>query len=506
MSHTRGGRTNPIDAKRPRRISRRGFLALAGAVGGSAAAAYLGARFLSSPPSPPSLPADLDGVVIVGAGLSGLTAASDLLDAGIDVRVLEAHPWIGGRVRSRRWSNGQVTEMGAEDILDLDANLWRRIDGLGLAAEPLSPALDAYFVRGTYVPPATPTDAAFVGQIDAIPWADGSAKDAYWDFVAQTVTKDFAPPYGSAEDLALDVDTYTGYLADRGVHPDVDWFTGVNMKAELCARNQEVNALLGLDTYFYYYNARWYHLRGGNEQLPHAIASRLGGRVFTGVKVQEIVETADGVRAAYAREGAEGEIRARACVVSVQAPHVAPILPDLPPEKASALAQVRYGSYVLPQLRFSRRFWKDDYGLNTWSVNTDLATNYFVDQTYTQPGDDGILVGWIAADDAARLFSDAHHGDVTGDAKEAVVEAALGDLELVYPGARDHLVESYVTQWRHALPYFPPGYVALLPTLRAPFGRIFFCGDYTEGPGMDTAILSGERAAQQLLQAAVLAR
>lgn len=460
---------------------------------------YFGTAWLLAPRRPPTLPTSLDGVVVIGAGLSGLTAAVDLLEAGVEVRVLENHPWVGGRVRSRHWSNGQVTEMGAEDILNLDATLWRRIDAYGLPGEQLLPALDAYYVRGTYVPPVSGSEGDFIQQIRDVPWAEPAAEESYWDFVTRVVRRDFLPPYGSPEDVALDPVTYSDHLASEGVHPEVDWFTGVNMKAELCALNDEVNAMLGLDTYYYYYFARWYHIRGGNEQIPLALAARLGDRVFPRVRVTEVRQTPEDVRVTYERDGDVRSIRADACVVSVQAPHVLEIVPDLPAEKSDALGRVRYGSYVLPQMRFSRRFWELDYGLKTWSVNTDTTTNYFVDQTYTQPGPDGILVGWIAADDAARWYSPDHHGNVTGDAKDRVIDEALANLEAFYPGARAHLAESYVTQWKLALPYFPVGYLGLLPSLRDPFDRIFFCGDYTEGPGMDTAILSGERASAQVL-------
>ncbi len=55
-------------------------------------------------------------VVIIGAGLSGLSAAKDLLKANVSVRVLEARGRVGGRVLNHQLKNGGVVELGAEFI------------------------------------------------------------------------------------------------------------------------------------------------------------------------------------------------------------------------------------------------------------------------------------------------------------------------------------------------------------------------------------------------------
>lgn len=51
-------------------------------------------------------------VVVVGAGLAGLACARVLVDAGIDVRVLERAPVVGGRLATRRY-DGRPTDIGA---------------------------------------------------------------------------------------------------------------------------------------------------------------------------------------------------------------------------------------------------------------------------------------------------------------------------------------------------------------------------------------------------------
>jgi monoamine oxidase len=62
-----------------------------------------------------AIPESVD-VVIVGAGLSGLTAARDLLAGGKSVLVLEARDRVGGKVLNRPLKNGGVTEVGAEFV------------------------------------------------------------------------------------------------------------------------------------------------------------------------------------------------------------------------------------------------------------------------------------------------------------------------------------------------------------------------------------------------------
>ena len=77
-------------------------------------------------------------VIVVGAGLSGLTAARYLQDAGIDVIVLEASDGIGGRVRSDQ-INGWMCDRGFQ-VINPRYNEIRRLKVLqGVDFEPVSP-------------------------------------------------------------------------------------------------------------------------------------------------------------------------------------------------------------------------------------------------------------------------------------------------------------------------------------------------------------------------------
>ncbi|MEV1206570.1 FAD-dependent oxidoreductase, partial [Microbispora rosea] len=77
-------------------------------------------------------------VVVVGAGVSGLTAARRLRAAGLAVTVLEARDRVGGRVRTHRPSDGgPAMELGAQ-VVHGDRNpVWDVLEPG--AAEPVQP-------------------------------------------------------------------------------------------------------------------------------------------------------------------------------------------------------------------------------------------------------------------------------------------------------------------------------------------------------------------------------
>ena len=70
-------------------------------------------------------------VVVIGAGMAGLTAARVLAEAGLKVLVFEAQDRIGGRILTRHIGD-EAIELGAEFIHGRPAELWALIDEAGL--------------------------------------------------------------------------------------------------------------------------------------------------------------------------------------------------------------------------------------------------------------------------------------------------------------------------------------------------------------------------------------
>ena len=77
-------------------------------------------------------------VIVVGAGVAGLVAARELHRAGFPVRVLEAEPQVGGRVRTTAHPEGYVIDRGFQVMLSAYPALRRQVNLEWLGARPFA--------------------------------------------------------------------------------------------------------------------------------------------------------------------------------------------------------------------------------------------------------------------------------------------------------------------------------------------------------------------------------
>lgn len=89
-------------------------------------------------------------VIVIGAGVAGLSAAALLVAAGLDVLCLEATERVGGRLLSSSAAGGEL-DLGATWFWAGELRVARLLDQLGLTCFPQHIAGDALYEDGSGV-------------------------------------------------------------------------------------------------------------------------------------------------------------------------------------------------------------------------------------------------------------------------------------------------------------------------------------------------------------------
>src|SRR5256712_5069643 len=273
-----------------RQVSRREFIKVTGAAVGAAAVSGPIAAFAAAPPR----------IAIVGGGIAGLNAALTLQDVGIASTVYEASNRVGGRMHSdtTSWENAQTSEhcgelidSGHKTILKLPNRFNLPIVDL-LAAEPIKSS-ETYYFFGQYYPRAQAiTDfkpvynavhkdmsAAGYPTTYKIHTAAGVALDqmSVYDWIESRVPGGHGSPMGQLLDVA--------YNIEYGNVSTVQ--SSLNLIYLLAFQPIPGNfRIFGASD-------ERYHILGGNERLPKAIAATLSD-VRTGWALTAIAINGDG--------------------------------------------------------------------------------------------------------------------------------------------------------------------------------------------------------------------
>jgi len=443
-------------------------------------------------------------VIIVGAGLAGLSAAYELMQAGHDVTVLEARTRPGGRVYTLRdpFPEGLHAEAGATRVPDNHNFTIKYAELFGLTLDPFEPPdmPSVYYVRGQRIriTPGQKIDWPYhLSEEERVLGLDGMRQKYIWSMLSELgdVTD---PKWPSPEVLKrYDQMNRSDFWRSRGASSEAIALMslgGIDDRAETWStlfmlRNGAIHQKI----------SRYYKIRGGTDLLPKAFASRLSGKIYYGAPVAKIEQNAQSARVTFQQAGTYHTLEGGyvICAVPFSVQKDIEVAPAFSVEKQRAIEQLPYLSASKIFLQTKKRFWADE-GLSGFAT-TDLPISQVWDMTYTQPGTRGILQAFPLS---------LHSRRVTGMSENERISFALEQMEKTYPGTRNHF-EGGVTkcwdedEWAHGVSaYYKPGqFSSLLPHVARPEGRIHFAGEHTSvwiDGWMQGALESGNRVALEV--------
>lgn len=452
-------------------------------------------KLLSLPDHPPHR-----RVIVIGAGLAGLAAAVELLVARHDVHVLEARPRPGGRVLTLRdgFAEDLYAEAGATRIPDNHPWTLSYVKEFGLELVPFreSGTHDVIHIRGRRLRlplaqlndwplPLTSMERAATLAVLRAKYVQplfteaGNIQDSNW------------PP----EHLrAYDRMSWAEALAQRGASAAaISLLTLGSIAGGNGGRN--ISALQTIRAQSWRSKTQEYFMvRGGNDQLPKAMARRLADRITYGTPVVRIEQDEQQARV-ITRDRRQFQADYVVCAIPFTVLRHVDVTPRFSVMKRTAGRELSYDSVTKVFLQTRKRFWRDNH--ESGFATTDMAATETWDLGYPQRSAHGLLLSYVVGTAAQQLMK--------LDEKERIRSTAT-QVESIFPGLLSTLEGGRSFVWDHeewskgANSYFGIGQAFLQPHIASPEGRIHFAGDHASPwPGwMQGALQSGHRAAREI--------
>ncbi|AWK75488.1 oxidase [Rhodococcus oxybenzonivorans] len=433
-------------------------------------------------------------VVVVGAGMSGLMAATTLAPE-TGVVVLESTDRTGGRVETVRrgdyWINvgTQFTE-GTGTLIDA-------LDRHGIEMGSLAGKSIALYLNGGVVDTSNPVELMFrtrMTMMDRLGMAVIGAR-------ILAVMPFLESESRIAHRVRAKLDTRLASYLLKGVRSKLaaavvrSWSAQwMGCEVEETAATQFVTSV-GLALADPEKIPNFSLPVGGNQTLTDVLTEDLGDRIRLNSVVHSVRQDGGGVVVDYHDGDRPVRLRAKRAIVTAPADIAERIIPNLPQQHRNAFNDITYGRYVIVGFftdEVGPQRWDDYFAVSTPQLSFQAMFNH---AAAMRNGDDRKPGGALAC-----LAGGAHADALFDLPDEEIVSRFAKDLLAVFPELEGKLGEGIVRRHRRVVPFWAPGRRNSLPTLRDPLGSIYLAGDYQlDLPSLADAATSGERAAKDVL-------
>jgi len=440
-------------------------------------------------------------IVILGAGLAGLAAAEELSKAGHTVIVLEARNRPGGRVYTLRepFTDGVYAEAGAGRIPSTHALTLQYVQRFNLQLDPFWPesGSSVFLWRGKRQvvpfgknPDVSQFDVKFTPEERKLGF--GGLEEHYLKPLQDKMRALPQDGWPMPQLAGWGNLSWGDYLHKQGASDDA-------IKA--LAFGFEKDSLLDFvhDSLSHAVPKLW-KIRGGNDQLPHAMAKQVADKIKYNAEVVRLEQKNNSVTVTFRQNKKPQIIEADRviCTLPFTVLRKIPVHPNWSEQKDHAIKNIYMGPVARVFAQTKSRFWVLD-GRNGFAT-VDQPMEVWA-PTFNEPGTQGIVMSYIYEDLAVKYSA-------MSESKQ--IETTLDLYEQIHPGFKVQFEKATTWSWLND-PYARGAYMVVLPGqfptivkhLATPDGRVHFAGEHTSPwPGwMQGALHSGLRAAREVNEA-----
>lgn len=440
-------------------------------------------------------------VIVVGAGLSGLVAARQLVKHGLSVQVLEARNRVGGRTFDQLYKNQYAIPLGAQFTGPDEERLATLISELGLETCPLnaSKLVRVRLMGQTITYEVKPEEFNLKSITSGYDVLSDSALQVLdlLDELSEQVPLD--APY-----MASSAREWDAMSVDDWLHQTVG---GTDYEATLSSFLEMVTGMDSDSCSFLHFVFLWgalqahfvddRQLKGGAQLISLQMAKELEEFIHLQTPVTAIQQREEEVIVKSEGNTFEG----RCVIVAIPQNMTNELLynPPLPAERIQVFEQVKGAGGARCGLIFDTPFWqKRNLG---WGLSDEGPLNYIIDVS-PQNGAYGLLTGITVGRHVAKWAQISKL-----ERQEAALQQIARFFEMELPPLRDYVEQDWLAdEWSKCgwICLVPPasGLAAYGEIWRKPFGHIYWAGTDTAlmwMGSMEGAVRAGERAANEVL-------
>lgn len=443
------------------------------------------------------VPTPLREVAIIGAGISGLSAALDLQKAGISFSLFETSHRAGGRIFSAHnlFNTKLVSNRGAEFVDSSHTQLLSLMQELGIELDSAIPPRElideSYFL-----------DEKLISKQDALDFFSREYSEIFKTFERDCIrfVRERAAAGNDYSDYERELDhiSATDYLDSIGDHADstLRRFLAQSVKNETGADLEKLSALLFFSDFrvhdgkllFMPDNDEAFRIRGGSEKIIDALVARVGDRIVYKHRLTKLQQDNEGIYLlSFDTPNGPRQERAKHVVLTLPPFKFKDIEIDVPGfdrELRETFGRTTYSQHTKLTFFFSRRLWLEQG--HSGSINN----RQIFDSSALQEGEAGSLTFYLGY-------------LVRPEDRDREATQALALLEKLFPGIGAHYRGRRFFSWSHSYSgaAAPPNETTNTPRIPEPLKNLHFSGEYfgmNQGY-MDGAVESAQRAAREIV-------